>query len=252
MSMDENRPTSPILDQVNDAIRENPLAAGLIGAGLAWMLFGSKGIGAIAGVAKEATGKAAGAVVDAGTGLAGGVQKAASGVGIAVRDAASTIQDHAASIVPDISTSGLEKPAETLKQTGTAVREGFQSTISSGREASQVLHSRLSEGLERQPLLLGAIGLAIGAGIASTFATTEIEGQWMGQHGKATREAAQGAFEEAKERAQGVISEVQAEASRQGLNMDAAKEAASTVADKVKAVAGTTQEAIKKPFASVS
>ena len=41
MSMqDQIDRAGPVIDRVNAAIRENPLAAGLIGAGVAWMLFG--------------------------------------------------------------------------------------------------------------------------------------------------------------------------------------------------------------------
>jgi hypothetical protein len=46
------------------------------------------------------------------------------------------------------------------------------------------------------------------------------------------REAMQGALNEAKDRAQQVLSEVQEEASQQGLTVEAAKEAASSVAGK--------------------
>ena len=68
MSMKDeiNRP-DPCLDRVNAAIRDNPLAAGLIGAGVAWMLFGgTKGFGVMAGVAKGAAVKAGSAVAAAG------------------------------------------------------------------------------------------------------------------------------------------------------------------------------------------
>ena len=33
---------SSLVDGLNDAIRENPLAASLVGAGVFWMMFGSK------------------------------------------------------------------------------------------------------------------------------------------------------------------------------------------------------------------
>jgi hypothetical protein len=41
---------SPMVDRVNDAIRDNPLAAGLIGAGLAWMIFGTRGFATLGGL----------------------------------------------------------------------------------------------------------------------------------------------------------------------------------------------------------
>jgi hypothetical protein len=216
------------------------------------MLLGTKGFGSVAGAAKHATGTVASAAMTAGTGIARGVQDAASTAASAGRDAAARVEDRAASLVPDISTPNLEKPAEVVSAAGAAIRDGVQSAVSSGREYGQVLHSRLSERLEQQPLLLGAIGLAIGAGIASTFPTTEVESQWLGEHGETARNALDGAVEDAKTRARNVLSEVEDEAVRQGFTMGAAREAASSVADKVKTVAGVAQEAVKKPFASAS
>jgi hypothetical protein len=249
---------TPIVDQVNEAIRQNPLAAGLIGAGLAWMVFGTKGFGAIAGMAKNATGKATSAAVDAGSSLGGGIRAAAKTATTAARDVVSSVGDQAASIVPDVNAADLDKPAEafdqagasTRNQAGASTRESIQSAVSAGREYGQVLQSRLSESLERQPLLLGAIGLAVGAGIASTFATTAVEREWLGEQGDAARTALKGVVDEAKDRVKEVVSEVQQEASRQGLTRDGAKEAASTVAEKMKNLAGSATEAAKKPFAS--
>ena len=59
---------APALDRVNEAIRDNPLAAGLIGAGLAWMLFGAKGFGVMGGLALGAGGKVVSAAKSAGRG----------------------------------------------------------------------------------------------------------------------------------------------------------------------------------------
>jgi len=246
----ETNRAAPMVELVNDAIRENPLAAGLIGAGLAWMLLGSTGFGRVAGVAKNAAGKAVSAAVDAGEGMAGGIQGAASKLGASARELASTVGHQAASIVPDIEAPSFDKPADAFKEAGNAVRSGVESAVTSGRQYGQVLQSRLSDSLERQPLLLGAIGLAIGAGVASAFATTELESQWFGEQGDAARNALKGVVDEAKDRALEVVSEVQEEASRQGLSLDAAKEAASAVAGKVKNVAGSAGEAVKKPVAS--
>ena len=54
---DELDRAGPVVDRLNTAIRDNPLAAGLIGAGLAWMLMGgAKGFGVVAGAAKDAAG----------------------------------------------------------------------------------------------------------------------------------------------------------------------------------------------------
>jgi hypothetical protein len=239
---------SPVVDRLNDAIRENPLAAGLIGAGLAWMLFGSKGIGAAAGLAKDAAVGTVSAAGSVGSVTADGLRSAGKAAASAARGAASTVADAAASLVPDIEAPDTAQLANSAANAASALSDGLKSVASAGGEYGQVLKSRLSEGLERQPLLLGAIGLAIGAGIASSFATTHAEKEWIGERGAKVREAMQGVLEDAKDRAQEVLSEVQAEASRQGLTVEAAKEAASSVAGRLRNVAGSASDAAKKPF----
>jgi hypothetical protein len=240
---------SPMVDRLNDAIRENPLAAGLIGAGLVWMLFGSKGLGTVAGFAKDAAADTVSAVSAAGGATADGMRTAGKAAASAARGAASTVADGVASIVPDIEAPDTAQWSDAAANAASALSEGLQSAAAVGGEYGQVLKSRLSDSLERQPLLLGAIGLAIGAGIASTFATTDAEKEWIGERGAQARAAVQSALNEAKDRAQEVLSGVQDEATRQGLTMEAAKEAASSIAGKVQNVAGSVGKAPKKPYA---
>jgi len=61
-------------------------------------------------------------------------------------------------------------------------RENFGALGNSlpGKEAFTKAQSSLAGVLERQPLLLGAIGLAIGAAVAGAFRTSELENDWVG------------------------------------------------------------------------
>jgi hypothetical protein len=239
---------SPMVDRVNDAIRDNPLAAGLIGAGLAWMLFGTKGFATLGGLATHAASGTASAAATAAEAASDGVRSAGKAAASMARSAASVVADKAASIVPDIDPPDGSGIANSAADASAAVGERLQSVAATGKEYGSVLKSRLSDGLERQPLLLGAIGLAIGAGIASTFASTKIESEWIGERGAQARDAMQEVLTDVKDRAQEVLSEVQDEASRQGLTVEGAKEAASSVAGKLRNVAGTATDAAKKPF----
>lgn len=239
---------SPMVDRVNDAIRDNPLAAGLIGAGLAWMIFGTKGFATLGGLAKDAASSTASAAMTAAGAASDGVRSAGEAAASAARNAASVVADGAASIVPDVDAADVSGVASAASDASAAVGERLHSVAATGKEYGAVLKSRLSDSLERQPLLLGAIGLAIGAGVASTFATTETEREWIGERGAQARDAMQEALTEAKDRAQEVLSEVQEEASRQGLTVEGAKEAASSVAGKLRNVSGAATDAAKKPF----
>jgi hypothetical protein len=244
---DEIDKAGPVVDRLNAAIRDNPLAAGLIGAGVAWMLFGgAKGFGAVAEAAKGAAVKTGAAVAAAGNTVA----KAGSTVAGGVKNAASDVAGSVASIVPDLSVPDTDNAFEAVAEAGSSIGNDISSAATAGREYGAVIQSRLSESFERQPLLLGAIGIAIGATIASTFATTKAEGELMGEHGTAVREKLHTLGHSVKDRAQQVVSEVKSEAEKQGLTPDAAKGAAVKIGEKAKAVAGAGRESVAQNFAS--
>ena len=244
----------PVVDRLNEAIRDNPLAAGLIGAGVAWILLGSKGLGAVAGAAKTTAATAAttagraaagagSAAASAGSRLAGAVNDAAS----AVKNAASSAVEATPTLVPEIpDTPGA---SEAMADMSAVVGDRLRSAAASGREYGAAIQSRLSENLERQPLLLGALGLAIGAGIAASFATTAVEKEWVGQSAAAARDKVGDAV---AGHARHVMSDVREEAQRHGLTPDAIKETAASIAGKARNVAEAARDSAKEPFGSRS
>jgi len=48
--------------------------------------------------------------------------------------------------------------------------------------------SSLVDLLERQPLVLGAIGLAVGAAVAGAFRASDLENEWVGEYSDGVRE----------------------------------------------------------------
>jgi hypothetical protein len=50
-----------------------------------------------------------------------------------------------------------------------------------GKEAFANVQSSLAEMFERQPLVLGIVGLAIGAAVAGGFRTSDLENEWVGE-----------------------------------------------------------------------
>ena len=240
----------PVVDRLNTAIRDNPLAAGLIGAGIAWMLFGgSKGLGAAASVATNVVARAGSAASTAGNAVTDGLTKVGSKAA-SMKDAASEIVGSVASIVPDISLPDTEKPSEVGADARAMISEQLTSAAAKGSEYGKVLQSKLSESLERQPLLLGAIGLAVGAGIASTFGSTAIEGSLMGEQGAAAREKLEGLAGDIKDRASKVVADVKEEAGRQGLTAERAKNVAADIGEKVKTVAGAGRDSVTQRFSN--
>ena len=248
------------VDDLNGAIRENPIAAGLVGMGVLWMFLGSGRISAFGsalpsaamtatravGAAAEATGDVVGEAI---AGTATRMSEAARKVG----DAISSGAEGTATMVRDSASAGYD----ALKSKGEAVSDTMTRTAkdtwrSSSKHSGGIglsVKQNLTQTLERQPLMLGAIGLAIGAGIASAFPSTKIEQDLMGEAGAAVTEKIQEIATEtsefASQRAKDVLEEVKKEAAAQGLTPDAAKERLTGVVDKVKTAAASSRDAMK-------
>jgi len=126
---DLNR-AAPMIDRLNDAIRENPLAAGLIGAGLAWMLLGAKGLGTVAGLAKDTAAGTISAAGTAGSAATAGLRSAGQAAADAARGAASIVADKAASIVPDIDVPSTDRISDAAANATSALSEGVRSVVS--------------------------------------------------------------------------------------------------------------------------
>ena len=240
---------------LNDAIRENPVSAGLVGLGLVWMaLEGSKAStisSKLPGAARAAT-EAIGSATHATGNAVGGALR---GTGAFVKDTTrkigekiSSTSEGAAHLVRDTVSSAFDavtpfgdKPSEPTAEQPHAA--GRPSTTFG--EIGTSIQQNLRRNLERQPVLLGVIGLAIGAGIASAFPSTNLEKDVMGDAGAVVKEKLQQFATDATERTKQVFDTVKDEARTQGLTPDAVKESVKEVAEKVKNVASFSRQSLK-------
>lgn len=235
---------SGFVADLNGAIRDNPVAAGLIGLGLAWLVFGNRGVGrafAAAGPevdsamgrasdslghAWDATARSAGRAADAvgqtGASIAGAARGAAQDIAETASRTMSRTSDRVSGIAGDVA-----------DYAGSASR----TVARSSSELAESAQERLQEMMERQPLVLGAIGLVIGAGLASAFASTRTEVDVLGESSAHVRAKARELAETARLRAEKTVSDVASEAERQGLTPDAAKEALGALKDKATTIA---------------
>jgi hypothetical protein len=99
------------------------------------------------------------------------------------------------------------------------------------------VRDNLTDLFKAQPLALGAIGLAIGAGIAAALPATEMENSYLGEASETLKsraaEIAGDQIEKASSLATDVVETVAEEARKEGLTMDGAKAAMSDLSSKV-------------------
>lgn len=230
---------------LQDAIRQNPVSATLIGVGLLWMFTGGARLTAAAALLGPAARSAAsGAVsgvqhsVDALSNAGGGIRSLGARVSNSVQE---TVGD-AASVVGDAASRTYESvkgtASDSMSQPATTptMRSNEGSFAFGG-----ALQENLKHTLERQPLLLGAIGIAIGAGMAAAFPTTQTEQEFAGDTADGViaqvKDVASSTADKVGAAASRTLQAVKEEASEQGLTVQAAKDGVASIGEKVRSVA---------------
>ena len=195
------------LAALQDAVRENPIPAALIGMGVAWMfmgggnvsLFGGGGRKSFFGTAAQGVTQAAGVVGHAGAALGSTVTRGTQAIiepswqaGTAGAAALGDAASGAAARAADAASSAYEATAGLASQTAETISNAATSAASmlsdSTARWSSGAQRNLADLFERQPLMLGAIGLAIGAGMAASLPITDTEKKMMSEASDAVRE----------------------------------------------------------------
>src|ERR1044072_6403320 len=202
---EKNISASGFVEDLRDAAGRNPVSAALIGIGVLWMLTGAK---SPAGVRRVLRNAGLDQVPDALSEVRSGLrEKAGSDVAASTLEAA---RGRGASVIDDVVEYGraMIEPGAVFE----TARDG------------------LSELFRAQPLALGAIGLAIGAGIAAALPKTDVEDAYLGEASQTLKtqaaEIAGQQVEKATALANDVVEAASAEARKQGLTPDGAKAAA--------------------------
>jgi hypothetical protein len=179
------------LENLREAVRENPLAAALIGGGALWLLMGNERLKTTASSVSAATAP----LTDIGANLRPNAPKFTNGptapemnhessqhLGDTLRDAKGAASDavsNAADAVKDRFDEGVTYARENFSKLGGVLPR---------TEMIAQVQSPFSDLLERQPLLLGAIGLAVGAAFAGAFSTSDLENEWVGELSDSVKE----------------------------------------------------------------
>jgi hypothetical protein len=238
------------VNALQDAVRENPISAALVGMGVLWMfmggsntsLFGGGGRKSIFRTAMQGAEQVGDAVGDTAEHVSSSVRRTAnvaagtaSQVTDAVRQASALVGDTAsrtAGQAADAVSSAYGATTDVASRAAETISIATVTAATALQNTGTKWGTNLSDLFDRQPLLLGAMGLAIGAGIASSIPTTEAEKKVMGETSDFIRDTVTEKAAQVKDMADAALQEVKA----QGLTPQAAGQALRTLAETVGAI----------------
>ena len=232
---------SDFIQHLGDAARKNPLSAALIGMGVLWLLAGNRPVERVGEFARSSG-------LDRIPDAAGNAFDAARSTLRSGTDAVGERVASAKDVVKDGVVDALDSATRYGREYSDTASDYVTSIPGSGAEIFDTVRSNLSDLFRAQPLALGAIGIAIGAGIAAALPATEIEADYLGETSDTVKaKAAQFAAEQTDRVtsvAGNVAEAVKKEAATQGLTLEGAKTAAQDIAAKVGRVVDASGKSI--------
>jgi hypothetical protein len=218
------------VEQLNNAIRENPVSAGFLGLGILWMVFGERKIASFSNLLPSA----AQYVTD-------GVRSASEGAGAAATRTAQKV-DESVQNASDAAKAGAEEAVDTIMSSKV---DASRTAVQVGRKIGNSVQKNFALTLEEQPLLLAVVGAGIGAGIASMFPASAAEQELAGAAATKVKDQFFDIASQAGLRAEKVFDEVKREVIDQGFTAATASDSVKNVADKVRAATVTAKESIQ-------
>jgi hypothetical protein len=221
---------SDFVRDLGDAARRNPISAALIGMGVVWLFTGGRTAERVGDLVRGAgfdrIPDAAGNALDAARST---LRSGSESVGKGVSSATETLKD--------AGSAGLDRVARTSSEVADAAYGYARNIPDAGGALFSTARDNLSELFRAQPLALGAVGLAIGAGIAAALPATDLEANYFGEASDNFKEQAADFASEQVSRAatvaEDVVTAVSDEARNQGLTVDAAKSAMADIPGKL-------------------
>ncbi len=262
------------LRNLKGQVRDNPLPLALVGAGLAWLMFG-QGHGGSNGPRRRYGERDYRSWDDEEELLPEGFANdgPAAQVYGARRSSAASYDDQDASLMDKVSgaarsamsmagdavdaakdtVSGAKHRAghasEAIGRSAASARRGLAHRSESVGKAGAQMRDATQDLIEREPLVLAALGLAAGAAIGAMLPRTAIEDEHLGGYGEKLRHAGEDMLEKGMEEAKDVASEVydatKKEADRQGLTPEGDGSFVDKVTSVVKAAATKTEESVR-------
>jgi len=222
---------SDFLRDLGNAARKNSLSTALIGMGVLWLFTGSRPVERAEEIVRRT------ARFDRIPDAAGNAFEAARST---FRSGADSIGEHVTSAKDALRDGGadaLDSATRFGRDYADAGSDYARSIAGAGAEMFDAARSNLTELFRTQPLALGAIGFAIGAGIAAALPSSEVEAAYLGDTRDTVKAKAAEFVAEQTARAttvaEGVMGAVTEEARKEGLTVEGAKSAVGDISAKV-------------------
>jgi len=183
------------LDNLKTQVRDNPLPLALIGVGLAWLFMG--GGPKTNTIAEKMSSSYPGPDREGREPWGSAAYHTATGAGT----------ESAASSIGDTADTALHAMGERARSAGDAVNEASRQASAKVRYAGSNLQRMFSDTLDKEPLIIGALGVAVGAAIGAVLPTSRVEEEVLAPYGAAAREGAMEAMNSGLERTKDVVSE---------------------------------------------
>lgn len=246
---------SAALNNLKAQVRDNPLPLTLVGAGLAWLMFGqgashSRDVGT-----RYAAGDRYG-TGDYGSREGWEGDYPSSDADLGDYSSAGRGGGSITGKVTGAASSAMEmasEAADSVGQTFAGARESLAGSThgfaGSARGMGAQARHAAEDMFEREPLVLAALGLTIGTAIGAMLPHTRIEDETLGKYGRKLRQTGEDLYEKGMEEAKDVAAEAygaaKQEADRQGLTGDSEATVADRVSEVFKSAAERTEESVR-------
>ncbi len=245
------------LSHLGQAVRENPASAALISMGVVWLFMGGSRVSLFGDLERGRldrdrrapvypvpydphTDEGVDSTLQAGSYAGDGIRRA----GAMASRSASAVGERASEAL-SVTYDGLEeaghRTSDALSRVGSSAYQASRTVSHATTRVTGALHESLSELFDRQPLAMGAVGLAIGAGLAAALPRTKVESRVMGEASDAVKEQAQdlisSQLHDASKLADWALRTITQEAKAQGLSSSAIADLVRGFAEKVTSAA---------------
>jgi ElaB/YqjD/DUF883 family membrane-anchored ribosome-binding protein len=239
--------SSQIISSLQRKAHDNPLQAVAIGAAVAYPFWGVLKsipvplllIGGGVWLSRQNNEKLARSVNDRAGDLAQSVKDTESSIAANVNAVSEKARD-----ILDSATNTANEAVRTVKETSADAFEKVSASVSDFGEAGAEVVSRSKTAIEdlidKNPLVVGGLALALGAFIAASIPISETENRLFGERSDDVKDSARGAVaqgvERAKDTAAGIAGDIAAAAAREGLSTEGLSKTIEGTAVAVKAV----------------